>query len=70
MLKLTQLQQREEIKLIELHIGKLTDLEVVELQKQQIARILYFAKKALNYENKNRIQQTEPMDGYEYQRQD
>lgn len=47
MLKLTAEQTREEIRMIESHIGKLGDLDIVEIQKGQLGRLVYFAKKGL-----------------------
>lgn len=47
MLKLTVDQTREEIRMIESHIGKLGDLDIVEIQKGQLGRLVYFAKKGL-----------------------
>lgn len=47
MLKLTAEQTREEIRMIESHISKLSDLDIVEVQKGQLGRLVYFAKRGL-----------------------
>lgn len=47
MLKITQDQQRFEIIQIEQHIAQYQDLDIVEIEKQKLQRLIYFAKKAL-----------------------
>jgi len=47
MLKITQEQQRFEILQIEQHIAHFNDLDIIEIEKQKILRLIYFAKKAL-----------------------
>lgn len=47
MLKITQDQQRFEISQIEKHIAQYQDLDIVEIEKQKLERLIYFAKKAL-----------------------
>ena len=47
MLKLSQDQTREEIRMIESHISKLSDLDIVEIQKGQLGRLVYFAKRGI-----------------------
>jgi len=47
MLKLSVEQTREEIRMIETHISKLSDLDIVEIQKGQLSRLVYFAKRSV-----------------------
>ena len=48
MLKLNIEQTREEIRMIESHISRLSDLDIVEIQKSQLGRLVYFAKKGIS----------------------
>ena len=51
MVKLTHQQTRDEIRSLESYISKHHEFDLVEIPKGTISRIIYFAKKSLNYSN-------------------
>jgi hypothetical protein len=56
MIKLNIEQQLDEIRDIENYIRQLEPLAVVELQSQQIRRLVYFSKKGIEYHRARRAQ--------------
>lgn len=55
MVKLTPEQQEEELQDIKYFLKGFEDLQVVELQVQQVKRLIYFAQKGLQFHRQNRI---------------
>ena len=61
MVKLTPDQQEAELQDITYFLKGFEDLQVVELQVQQVKRLIYFAKKGLQFHKQNRL--TRAVDG-------